>query len=482
MKILSPKLQSNSGSVLATTMIITFVIGATLASFLLLTENQTFANARSQSWNHTLAVTEAGVEEALQEINKYNYDPNKLYDWAVDAGNLVDSWQSGPAAEQFWTYRLIGSPLRGYYYVIVDNTRRNFPKITSRGVLYYDFDFNHGSPSMAAAGTTSSTFRQTMLQRTVVVNTRRDTLWPVAMLADREIDTKGNNISTDSFDSSDPNFSDWSWDPLATYGIFDPNKISDNGDVATNYKIIDSINAGNADIMGHVSTGPGGTVAIGSQGSVGSMAWVSGGNTGVQDPSYITDDMNVRLNDVGLPVTTWLPLPDAGNLGTNINGVTYRHYINSGGDYKASTLSGSVYVAPGVDARVYLTDKVSLKGSDLIRITAGAKRLTIYMGGSSFAVGGGGIANETGNAAAFLYYGLPTNTKVVFGGNGSFTGAIYANHADFSMGGGGSDPIDFIGACVIRSAQMNGHYRFHYDENLANLGPSRFVASGWSEQ
>jgi hypothetical protein len=74
MKLQITNSKSESGSVLATTMVITFVIGATLVSFLLLTQHQTFANARSQSWNHTMAVTESGVEDALQMINRYSHD------------------------------------------------------------------------------------------------------------------------------------------------------------------------------------------------------------------------------------------------------------------------------------------------------------------------------------------------------------------------------------------------------------------------
>jgi len=481
MKILSSKVQSDSGSVLAVTMVITFIIGATLASFLLLTQNQTFANNRSQSWNHTLAVTEAGVEEAMQMINKYNYDSDKLLLWAQDAALGVDYWSGSLGNNQYWTYRLIGNPVRGYYYVIVDNTRQNFPKITSHGVLYYDYGFDHTPASVASVGT-STAFKRVVLDRTVVVNTMRDTLWPVSMFTDQTLDTKGNNISSDSFNSADPNFSNWGWDPAATYGVFDPTMINDKGDLASNLRIIDSIHAGNANVMGRVSTGPGGTVDIGANGSVGSMSWVTSGNLGIED-GYSTDDMNVRLTDVGLPSTTWIPLAPLAGKGTNINGVNYAYYIAADGDYTTTTFSGSVYVAPNVDARVWVTDDVKMSGLEEIRIAPGAERLTIYMSGESFIVGGNGIANDTGNAASFLYFGLPTNTKISFFGNASFTGAIYANHADFYLGGGGSDPIDFIGASVTRTAFLNGHFRFHYDENLANLGPSRgFVPTGWSEQ
>ncbi len=252
--------------------------------------------------------------------------------------------------------------------------------------------------------------------------------------------------------------------------------------MASNYDILDTINSGNADIMGHVSTGPGGTVAIGPNGSIGSKAWVEGGNTGVES-GYISDDMNVRLTPVSLPATTWLPLPDSGKKGTTIGGATYRHVIASSGDYTASTLSGSVYVQSNVNARVYLRDSVSLTGKDEIRIDPRAQRLTVYMEGSQFKLGGNGVVNGTGNAGSFLYFGLPSNTAIDFGGNAAFTGAIYAPQAAFTLGGGGKDEMDFIGASVTKSVKMNGHYNFHYDENLANIGPSRgFVPTAWAER
>jgi hypothetical protein len=95
---------------------------------------------------------------------------------------------------------------------------------------------------------------------------------------------------------------------------------------------------------------------------------------------------------------------------------------------------------------------------------------------------GNGVVNETGKAESFLYFGLPTNTKLAFGGNGDFTGAIYANRAHFVLGGGGKSVQDFVGASVTRTITMNGSYNFHYDEDLANYGPSRgFIPTTWSE-
>jgi len=479
MNIQSTLPKSNSGSVLVTTMVITFVLGATLASFLILTQHQTFSNARSQSWNQTMAVSEAGVEDALQMINKFSYDKDKLMTWPVDAVS-VDNWYSYNGVDAYYTIRRLGSDNRALYFVIISNRNPVAPTITSQGYLRYDYEFNNVPVTTAAAGTTSDGFRSRYLARRVHVGTRRDALWTLAMLADRQIDFNGRNVSTDSFNSADPSMSYWG--PGATFGTYDPSLNNDNGDVASNFGIVNSVNVGNAEIMGNVSTGPGGSVAIGPNGSVGSEAWVSGGNTGIE-PGYATDDMNVRLNDVGLPTTTWFALPTLSGKGTNINGVYYTHAITASGDYKASTLKGSVYVGPGVEARVYLTDNVNLTGGEEIRINEDAQRLTLYMGGSQFKLGGNGVANETGNAAAFLYFGLPSNTSLVFQGNASFTGAIYANHADFKLGGGGSDDYDFIGASVTRSVTMNGHYNFHYDEDLANLGPTRgFVPTSWAER
>jgi len=398
--------------------------------------------------------------------------------WSLDADNLADGWQPY-GANAYRTFRWLGNDYRAAYYVVISNDNPIAPKITASGYLRYDYEYKHASGSTATAGSTFVGFQQKFLVRKVQVNTRKDALWTLAMLADRQIDLKGNNITADSFDSSDPNASYFA--PGAAYGTYDSTKRGDNGDVATNGQLINSLNVGNADIMGRVATGPGGTIAIGPSGSVGSEAWVSSGNTGIQE-GYQSGDMNVKLSDVGLPSTTWLPIPTAGGTGTNINGVLYKHVILLSGDYKASTFQGSVYVGPGVDARIYVTDNVYLTGNEQLTITPNARRLTLYMQGSRFMLSGGGVQNEAGYASAFLYFGLPSNREIILGGNAAFVGAIYAPMATFTLGGGGSDDYDFIGASVTRDVVMNGHYNFHYDENLSNFGPSRgFIPTSWAE-
>ena len=95
--------------------------------------------------------------------------------------------------------------------------------------------------------------------------------------------------------------------------------------------------------------------------------------------------------------------------------------------------------------------------------------------------GGNGVVNGNAPATSFGYYGLPTNTSFDFKANASFTGSVYAPQADVHLGGGGTDPYDFVGSFVVNSVQMNGHIHFHYDEALNKLGTTTYVASTWNE-
>src|ERR1043165_7252658 len=86
------------------------------------------------------------------------------------------------------------------------------------------------------------------------------------MVAKLTIDMNGQNIKTDSFDSSSLFKS--------AYGSYNPVVyVGDNGDVASNDNIVNSITVGNANIYGHVQTGPNGTASVGTGGGIGSHTW-----------------------------------------------------------------------------------------------------------------------------------------------------------------------------------------------------------------
>src|SRR3954468_11713261 len=61
--------RSEDGGVLLASLFVVAALGITLGSYLLLVRNDYVLTARSQAWNATLAVAEAGVEEALAQLN-----------------------------------------------------------------------------------------------------------------------------------------------------------------------------------------------------------------------------------------------------------------------------------------------------------------------------------------------------------------------------------------------------------------------------
>jgi hypothetical protein len=66
-------------------------------------------------------------------------------------------------------------------------------------------------------------------------------------------------------------------------------------------------------------------------------------------------------------------------------------------------------------------------------------------------------------------------------GNAAFTGILFAPDAELSIGGGGSDSIDFLGAIIARIVKVNGSMTFHFDEATTRLGSRGFIASRWDE-
>jgi hypothetical protein len=318
------------------------------------------------------------------------------------------------------------------------------------------------------------------LTRSVDVKTRIDPLFNVAMAAKQVIDFSGRNVRTDSFDSSDPRYSILGPNGYGLYPLGQLDKTKDAGDVVTDFTIINSLNVGNARIRGQVKTGPNGSISLGDLGSVGDLAWVQS-SVGIK-PGWSGDDMNVRFEDAQLPegASSWLP---ASPTNVEIDGKTFQDAFFAPGDYVIPTFS-SVFIGTNAGmVRLHITGNVNLGGTDEeVRIAPIGARLKIYMSGTTFAIKGNGIVNQSGLASNFYYFGLPSNTTVAFGGNGSFIGAIYAPSAHFSLGGGGADTYDFIGSSVSNSIKMNGHFNFHYDEALRNNGMGqRFVPNNWKE-
>jgi len=446
-----------AGNALLVCLMATAVVGFILTAYLTLLKAQNQSVARSQTWNTTVSIIEAGMEEAISHLNTHG-----------TTNLLCDGWRL--SGTKYVMKRPVGE---GFYIVSIDSwvagTNTN-PVIESRAfitppVLVASADGLVPFVAAINGGLTDNAFSpEGKLGRGVRAQVGRDSLFSKGLVAKGKIDLNGNNITTDSYDSSNPAYN--------TDGHYDPTKRKANGDIATDAVVTNSISIGNADIYGKVSTGPQGTVSVGANGSVGDAAWHAGGSHGIQ-PGYSTDDMNVAFPNATVPFTTGFTGPD-----NSTNGVA----IFNGGNYILSSLSlsGKNKIMINGDVSIWVPSGFSMSGQSEIDIATTGK-LTIYTGAGS-TVGGNGILNASLDATRCSIIGLPTCTSLSFGGNAGFTGTIYAPSADFSMSGGGSTSYDFAGAAITKSVTMNGHFTFHYDEALRTKGPARgYIITSWNE-
>ncbi len=411
---------AQGGSVLLVTLFVASLFGMFLFSYLYLVRNQNMLVYRSQAWNAAMGLAEAGIDEALAQLNP-----------AAPQPPVVDRTANGWGAPSGGLYGPMTRTLsNGWYSVLY--TSDTFPVLYATGYV--------SIPSLSAT-----------LSRAIQVTTTNVPLFAVAMAAIGDINMNGNNLVTDSFDSSSTN--------LSNNGLYSSSKASTNGDVAS---VAGIVNVGNANINGMVLLGPTATNTIKNNGVI------TGG---------VTNDFNATFPDVVLPQTSWL----APTLVNQVIGLlTYSYVFTQSGDYVINNLSGSIYVDTNVVVRLRLTGSASPSNITVAGPGVGS-RLTVYMDGPSFTLSGQSTV-DGGVAANFAYYGTTNNTTIKLSGNASFIGTIYAPDADLTLGGGGSNTYDFSGSTITKTVTMNGHFDFHYDQALLNQGPARgYSATSWKE-
>lgn len=435
------------GNALVVVIILTGIMGFTLASYLILVRQQNSSIMRSVSWNACIPAAEAGIEEAMTHINRSGLAALESCGWTLVNGEYTKT-------------RTFGNSL---FVTAISST--DPPVVESEGYVAVPGSDAGCFGWLAATGLDIGQAQAT--KRRVRVTTRRQGVWFGAMVAKGTIDLNGNGVTADSFNSQDPDKS--------VNGQYHSSKRNDKGDIATNLTIENSIDVGNANIYGHAATGPKGTVAIGPNGRVGSLTW---GSSGIE-PGWSSDDMNIDFPDVVVPFSSGFSVT-SGTLGST----TFTYLLNggsTGADFVMGNLNLSTKSVMLITnhVRLLVTGNITVKGT--IEIAENSS-LVLYMQGASADIGGNGVINRTGSALDFFYYGLPTHTSLKIAGNGGFIGAIYAPDADFTLGGGGNNTEDFIGASVTKTVTMNGHFNFHYDEALANAGLSRgFIVDSWNE-
>jgi hypothetical protein len=376
---------------------------------------------RSQNWNAAVPVLEAGMEEALTHLQD---------DMSSQSAN---GWTLGTiAGKQVYSKRR--SFADGSYFMVniynAGGLASNTPVIYSTGFVPSPLD------------------RNTYISRTAKITGNNQPLVRFAFAAINIIRMNGNGLAADSFDSNKPS--------LSTNGKYDPSKTSTNGSVASVYGPVDF---GNHSIQGSLYLGPSASSSVPAN----------------QVSGNIVTDFNVAFPDAVLPTTSWLP-----GSTTTVGGTTAYDFTTSG-DYSVSS-SSDIIVEPGVTVRVRVDTPNFNPGNIHVLSTNGVSGTLILYQVSGTSTMSGNVTVDSGRARNFYYYGLPGVTQITYGGTSALVGVIYAPEANLTLNGGGNNN-GLVGSSVTKSmSAMNGHYNFHFDEDLLTSGPARaYVVTSWKE-
>jgi len=448
MKIPTRSFNLKEGSVLIITLTMCTLLALLVTSYLCLLRTQYLSVARAQYWNNALAMSEAGVEEAMAHLNSM-----------VTLTNLATNTWASLGSGTVGKTNFLGTSYSAITIQIPPAVTNPYPVITSTGYVPGPI----GGPT---------------LTRKVQLTTRPKTVGIGGGIIVKGTFTPGGSKAViDSFDSSNTNYS--------TCGLYDATKAKANANVTSISSVSNAMTISEMQVYGTVHTVYGVNPILDTSkqgtGSIGDANWVNGGNLGIQS-GHAAQDAAYTFTDVTLPGLTWsTPTKLQGQSALKTNGVTFAYVLDNSSNWQITDLSSAVYVkSPNVI--LYVSSTLSLGTGTEIYITPGSS-LTMYVGAASASIGGQGVVNSTGLAKNFTYYGLPTNTSLCLQANASFVGQIYAPQADMTQGGGGSTPYDFSGQVVAKSLNVNGHFSFHYDESLGTSGSAitGWVAASWSE-
>jgi hypothetical protein len=393
-----------AGSSLFIAMTICLVVGLILSGYLVLTSNRFQMTVRSQDWNATMPVLEAGIEEALTHL-KVDSNAPAANNWILTNMAGVQAYTKDRTFED-------GS----YYHVYILNYVSSSPLIYSLGFVRSPYHANQ------------------YITRTVQVGaTNPPIIFTHAVAANGQIKLGGNGV-VDAFDSR--------------LGAYDTatNRLAGGG-LATNAKIAGAISVGSGDVYGPVSVGAGGTVTVGNSGAVGDVAWIASHN-GIES-NFVDYTMNVAFPS-NFPPTALPPPPSSPY--TNV----------TSGSYSMASYSSSGDMIINGDVTLYVTGSFTLSGQNYIKILPGGS-LTLILGGDA-SMKGGGVQNGTGVAGKFTIIGLNSCTSIVYAGSAALIATMNAPQAAFTLGG----TADCYGAIIANSANFNGSGAFHYDTALAH--------------
>jgi hypothetical protein len=274
------KSRQREGSVLMITLFIALGLGLVLASYLLMIRAQYVSVVRSQAWHSALTMAEAGVEEALAQLNSVPFTNT------VPTGN---GWIL--AADDLYQ---VGSPrslLGGQY----DVAYRPYMLTVPPKIYIY-------ATGYATVPTLSAT-----ITRVVEAETIQAPLFSVGATVRGTIKLNGKNLSTDSYDSASYPY------------VYQDDLATGYGDVASAGGIT---NFGNVDIHGRFF--------------LGATATSTGGpNFSVSNDIY--NDFNADFVEIPPPFQNPDRAPEPGSNYTYVlNGYHYQTNVLNGSLYVAA--------------------------------------------------------------------------------------------------------------------------------------------------
>lgn len=440
----------NKGSVILGTLIIALVVTALCGSFLALVLNEQRTSARSLRYNAALNLAEAGVEQALYDLN--NNLITSSNGWSTVTGSSATYYRKSLFTGS--SKRPLGGGASGSIHMIIDNYNAGgstMPEIVSEGMVTH--------PQAGA------------VRKQVRVKLQKSSTPGLAgLITNREINTNGQNPVFDAYDSSQG-----AYDPInnrsdqLTITVLNGSKLCLNkgslyGRVKFNgsYSNVDSVISSRIEMQ----------VAI-NKGEAGAQIRSSTTSDGVNiDKSLISWDATMSIPiDKKLPSASGITLTSSdisGSATTPLNlgtpGATSPTYYYYNGNFKVNgketiniigpvvmvvrgevDLTGQAVISinpnivdakgvsvpnPSAKLQLYVTGNINSKGNELANNTYDARRLKINLVGT-----GGQNHSIGGNAAMYaMFYGPDQNINI--NGNGGWFGSVVANQFNMSGNGG----------------------------------------------
>jgi hypothetical protein len=524
------KLSNENGGVLLVVLISSMVMGITLTSYLKFTTTQSRSIQKSQAWNAAIPVAEAGIEEGLAHINDSAIGTNfALNGWTVVSNQFQRSgtidggrYLVRITTDRFPTLTSVGwaAGEKG------TNEYKRTVRVTTtqyatgmRGLITKGNVIMNGGTSIDSFDSQDPTYN-TLGRYDSTKN--KDGGYVASVFGDVTAETIYGSVGTGPTGAAGGTVGDFAW--VASNTGVQPGKYANDVNLAfpevqapwsggasslpgggtvalTNYNYwatkITTTNVPSPIPPSGVTTNTTGTMTLAypSYPPPGAL-WVLTNTQVITEKKNITPPLPgsyigvittsgayrtyTKITGYTYPTVTYTYSLTATNSAMTTN--TYSSIL-SGDRYEVSNLrmgGSDKILVTGTNTTLYIRNDFQMTGGSEFVIAPGASLKIITSGDVNLA--GNGIFNYNLDASKFSLYGMPGTHNIAISGNAAFTGVIYAPDADITMNGSGTTEYDVVGALIGKSANLNGHFHFHYDEALGRARiVSKYNVASWRE-